>query len=107
MSVNCGLALICCGVAVAVLVVDVVRVVLRKGGCAQNERNNYSCCEFFHFELLFIDKINRNIAPVGTMLVLFYDKQGGPRRDDTTTTRFAAAVGTTSYSQSKVVIIGL
>lgn len=40
-------------------------------------------------------------------VLLFYDKQGGPRSEDTTTMRFADAIGATPYSYSKVIIIGL
>ena len=53
MSVDCSLTLLGCRVAVAVIVVDFVRVMmLRSCSCAQYERNNYCCNKFFHFGLL-------------------------------------------------------
>ena len=58
--------------------------------------------------MLFINNTKLNYSgSLGSNMVLNYDKQGGPRSEDVTTMLFAEAVGTTSNSQSRVVMIGL
>ena len=89
--------------------VSVVSVVLCSCSCAQSERNNYCCNNFFHFGLLLFIVIYISIVRIAICAdfgLRYYDKQGGPLNEDVTTIRLACAVGMSPNSHSNVVMIG-
>ena len=87
-------------------IIAVMWLVLGCCCCTRKECNKYDCCKIFHLVLLFIDKVNVISAWCYADVILFYDKQGGPRSEDVVTMRFADAVGATPNSQSKAVTTG-